>query len=57
MALICVGLGDTRNALDWLEKAYQDRATQMVYVKTDPLLEPVRSDPRFGDLLRRMQLL
>ena len=56
MAVICVGLGDTHGALDWLEKAYQDRATQMVYVKTDPLLEPLHSDSRFGALLRRMRL-
>jgi DNA-binding winged helix-turn-helix (wHTH) protein/TolB-like protein/tetratricopeptide (TPR) repeat protein len=56
MALICVGLGDIRNALDWLEKAYQERDTQMMYVKTDPLLEPLHSNPRFGALLRRMQL-
>jgi TolB-like protein len=56
MALICVGLGDVHNAMDWLERAYRDRATQMVYVKTDPMLDPLRSNPRFGDLLRRMQL-
>lgn len=56
MALICVGLGDTHSALDWLEKAYQDRATQMVYVKTDPLLESLHSNPRFDALIRRMRL-
>ncbi|MGH9357065.1 MAG: TPR end-of-group domain-containing protein, partial [Terriglobia bacterium] len=54
IALVYTGLGDHDNALEWLEKSYQDRSTFMVYVKADPLLDPVRSDPRFIALLRRM---
>ena len=56
MALICIGLGDRPAALDWLEKGYQDHSTLMVYAKTDPLLDPLRGDPRFTALLQRMQL-
>ena len=56
MALICVGLGDRQAALDWLDRAYQDHSTLMVYAKTDPLLDPLRSEPRFAALLQRMNL-
>jgi Flp pilus assembly protein TadD len=56
MALVCIGLGERSAALDWLQKAYQDHSTLMVYAKTDPLLDPVRSDPRFTALLREMNL-
>jgi tetratricopeptide (TPR) repeat protein len=56
IALIYVGLGERDQALGWLEKAYQDRSTYMVYAKTDPLLDPIRSDRRFAALLHRMGL-
>jgi DNA-binding winged helix-turn-helix (wHTH) protein/TolB-like protein/Flp pilus assembly protein TadD len=54
MALICIGLGERDKALDWLAKAYQDRSSYMVYAKTEPLLDPIRSDPRFAALLHQM---
>ena len=41
-------------ALAWLEKGYEDRA--MGVIKTNPIFDPLRSDPRFQDLLRRMNL-
>lgn len=41
-------------ALEWLEKAYEDREPRMAYLKVDPIFDPLRSDPRFRDLLRRM---
>lgn len=56
VALIYVGIGDRQAALDWLDKAYQDHSTLMVYAKTDPLLDPLRSEPRFTALLQRMKL-
>jgi DNA-binding winged helix-turn-helix (wHTH) protein len=56
MALICIGLGDKDSALDWLNKSFQERSTYLVYAKTDPLLDSVRSDPRFGILMDRMGL-
>jgi tetratricopeptide (TPR) repeat protein len=57
LALVCIGLGDRNGALDWLDRAYQDRSTYMVYAKADPLLDPVRADARFGELMRRMGLV
>lgn len=56
VALACIGIGDRELALTWLAKAYQDRSTYMVYAKSDPLLDGVRSDPRFLELLKRMGL-
>jgi len=49
-----VGLGDKEQALAWLEKAYEDRSFFMVDLKVEPELDPLRSDPRFQHLLRRM---
>ncbi len=41
-------------AFAWLEKAYQERSRPMAYLRAEPALDPLRSDPRFQDLLRRM---
>jgi hypothetical protein len=41
-------------AIVWLEKAYADHVPFMQYLKNDPDLDPLRSDPRFHDLVRRM---
>ena len=53
-ALIHTGLGENEEALEWLEKAYQDRNGGMPYLQGEPRFDPLRSDPRFQDLLRRM---
>ena len=50
------GLGDKEQAFAWLEKAYQERRGRMFLLSVDPLLEPLRSDPRFQDLVRRIGL-
>jgi DNA-binding winged helix-turn-helix (wHTH) protein/Flp pilus assembly protein TadD len=56
MALIWIGFGERDQALECLAKSYQDRSTDLVYSKTEPLLDPVRSDPRFAALLQEMRL-
>jgi hypothetical protein len=53
-AAIYAGLGENARAVDMLEKGYEVRANEMVYVKTEPFFEPLRSDPRFQELLRKM---
>ncbi len=53
-ALIHTGLGENEKALEWLERAYQDRDGWMPFLQVEPRLDPLRSDPRFQDLLRRM---
>jgi len=39
-----------------LEKAYEDRSLSLAYLKVSPIWDPLRSDPRFQDLLRRIGL-
>ena len=53
-AVIQNGLGEIDEAFEWLERAYQDRNAWMVFLQVVPWLDPLRSDPRFQDLLRRM---
>lgn len=53
---INIGLGDKEKALEYLEKAYQERSTWLMWIKVDPRFDPLRSDPRFADLLQRMKL-
>jgi serine/threonine-protein kinase len=56
-ALVCVGLGDKDQAIAWLEKAYaEERGIYLTHLKVEPPWDPLRSDPRFKGLLRRMKL-
>jgi len=54
IAQVYAQLGNPDQAMVWLEEAYQQHAWQMVQLKTFRAWDPVRSDPRFQDLLRRM---
>lgn len=55
-AAIYAGLGDRDQAMKWLEKAYSERTEYLIYLKVEPMADPLRSDPRFKDLVRRMGL-
>jgi tetratricopeptide (TPR) repeat protein len=48
--------GERDGALDWLERAYEDRTIEMVFHSNWPVWDSVRDDPRFQSLLRRMNL-
>jgi tetratricopeptide (TPR) repeat protein len=56
LALVYVGLGEKDQAFEWLEKAAEERSGYLVYFKTEPVLDSLRSDPRFDNLLRRIGL-
>ena len=56
VAMIHVGLDQKDQAFDWLQKAYEERSDWLRYLKVDPRLDPLRSDPRFPDLVRRVGL-
>ncbi len=57
IAAIYTGLGEKDQAWTWLEKAYEERASWLsVRFKVDPRFDSLHSDPRFQDLLRRMNL-
>jgi len=53
-ATVYVGLGDREKALNWLEKGLEERAIEMLFLKTDARFDPLRSEPRFQRLLERM---
>jgi tetratricopeptide (TPR) repeat protein len=56
VAQIYAELGRKDEAFEWLDKAYQERAIQFVDLRVDPVLDPLRSDPRFAGLLQRAHL-
>lgn len=56
LALAYVGLGRSDEAIAWLERAYDEHAFGLAHIKVDPLLDPLRADPRFQKILQRMNL-
>ena len=56
IAGIYAALGSPNEAFEWLQKAYDDRSVSLVYLRIDPVFQPLRSDPRFADLLGRLRL-
>jgi len=55
-ALVYTGMGKKDQAFAWLDKAYEERASALPFLKTNPMLATLRSDSRFCTLLRRMRL-
>ena len=55
-AIVYVGLGEKEQAFLWLEKAYDERTNSLAYLKVQATWGPLRSDPRFADLVRRIGL-
>jgi TolB-like protein/DNA-binding winged helix-turn-helix (wHTH) protein/Flp pilus assembly protein TadD len=51
-----LGLGDKEQAIAWMERAYQEQSMILQYLKVHPFFDPVRDDPRFKDLVRRVGL-
>jgi len=56
IAIVYVGLGDNEDAFAWLMKAYEVRDFDLISVKVDPIWDPLRPDPRFSELLRKVGL-
>ncbi len=54
VAYVYAALGEADAAFEWLEKAYERRHMAVVWIRVDPPLDPLRSDPRFQDLLHRI---
>ncbi|MGH9846730.1 MAG: tetratricopeptide repeat protein [Blastocatellia bacterium] len=54
IAIIYAGLAEHDQAFAWLERAYLDRSGWLIYLKVDPLLDGLRTDSRFADLLQRV---
>jgi len=56
VALVYAGLGDKDEAFGWLERSYEIHDKGLTYLKIDPCVDPLRSDPRFQTLLHRVGL-
>jgi Serine/threonine protein kinase len=53
-AMIYAGLGDFDKSFEWLEKAYRERTGFLPFMKVEPIVDCLREDPRFHDLIRRI---
>jgi tetratricopeptide (TPR) repeat protein len=53
---VYTGLGEKSTALDWLDKAYKERNDRLVYLNVDPMADPLRSEPRFQNLMKRLHI-
>ncbi len=56
IGLIYTAMSDQDQALTWLEKAYEERSGWLVWLKVDPKLDSLRSDPRFAELVQQVGL-
>jgi tetratricopeptide (TPR) repeat protein len=56
IALVWTGLGDRDRAFQWLDQAYDEDCEYLVYLSTEPMADPLRSDPRFPQLLQKLGL-
>jgi eukaryotic-like serine/threonine-protein kinase len=56
LAIVSAGLGDRKQALDWLEKAFDERDPDLVFLNVSPRWDPLRSEPRFKEMVRRVGL-
>jgi tetratricopeptide (TPR) repeat protein len=56
VALIYSGLGEKDKALDWLERAYRERSSLLVFALREPRLASLRSEPRFASLIHDFAL-
>jgi Flp pilus assembly protein TadD len=55
-AMVHIGLGNLQEALDWAERAYEERRGWVVYANVNAIFDPLRSEPRFQALVERMRL-
>ena len=54
MAKVYAGLAEKDLAFEWLEMAYEEKSEWLTWIKVDPKLDSIRSDPRFRDLMQRV---
>jgi TolB-like protein/tetratricopeptide (TPR) repeat protein/tRNA A-37 threonylcarbamoyl transferase component Bud32 len=56
LAIVCAGLGETDEAIAWLAKAYEERDNLLTMLRVYPFFDPLRSDPRFNELMKKVGL-
>jgi hypothetical protein len=52
---VYIALGDKQKALDWTERAVDERRGWVAYLRVHPVVDSLRGEPRFEALLKRMQ--
>jgi hypothetical protein len=52
--IVLAGLGEKESALDWLERAYDERSYWLLYLRVDPALDSLRDDGRFRAIEHKM---
>ena len=57
LAIVEAALGENQAALDWLDKAYEARHVLISYSKIHPFLDPLRNEPRFQAMMRKIGFL
>ena len=57
IAAVHIGLGNKSQAFDYLERAFDDHSSWLIFMRADPRFDSIRSDPRYQELLRRMHLI
>jgi len=55
VALVYAGIGDSESAFTWLDRAFAERSHWLVWLRFDPRFEQLRADPRFTELLHRIE--
>jgi TolB-like protein/Flp pilus assembly protein TadD len=56
LAMVYAGMGDKDRAFEWLDKAFEKRDPSLIYIKVAARMAPLRSDPRYAELLERLRL-
>ena len=56
VAMVYAGIGDENHAFVWLNKTYDERFTRLAYIRQESFWDPLRSDPRYAELIRKMGL-
>ncbi len=54
LALLCTGLGEKKQALEWLKEAYEEHSQKLYMLKVEPVFDSLRSEPKFQDLIQRL---
>jgi TolB-like protein/Flp pilus assembly protein TadD len=57
ISLVYLGLGENAHALDWLEKAAEERTAEIIHIKCEPIYDPLQSEPRHKALMKKIGLV
>jgi tetratricopeptide (TPR) repeat protein len=56
IASVYAALGDPDRAFEWLDRAFEERSSLLASIRADPVMDPLRGDPRYQEVERRLNL-